>query len=359
MSATLRPSLALAILLIALLPVGRVPVWAQETADAPPAAEQPATQEPPAAPDATAVARTVVNLLPDPRQWASEVFETALVVILRAIADVARGIVDAVLNSSLDFVFQTPPAGSYASPTVRALWGTTRAIANAALVLVALWGGVNLVVRQHVRAPYHDALELLPRLVLGALLANASLLWVQLAIDLNSALCNAIGRSSLPAWERTDAGSRAITDVLATLIYLLTSVFLVLQMLARLALVDVLIVVAPLGLLCWVLPQTQGYARRWSSAFVGAVFAQFLQVLTLKLGGSLLTELQPMAADAAFLALFLGVAVMILTLKVPGLLGAEIGSGLDLVRYVAYREAAQWIAGKLHPDRASRGKGGR
>ena len=38
--------------------------------------------------------------------------------------------------------------------------------------------------------PYHEAMELLPRLVLGALLVNTSLSWAQLAIDLNNALCS-------------------------------------------------------------------------------------------------------------------------------------------------------------------------
>ena len=56
-------------------------------------------------------------------------------------------------------------------------------------------------------------------------------------------------------------------------------------MLMRLALIDVLLVAAPLGLLCWVLPQTQGWARLWSSTFFTAVFTQFVQVLALKLGG--------------------------------------------------------------------------
>jgi hypothetical protein len=294
----------------------------------------------------------LLSFLPDPKAWAAEVFEEVLVALLRGVADALRGVVAAVMGSALNFVTQTPPAGSYASPTVGALWDATRGAANAALALIAAWGGINLIVREHVRATYHDAMELVPRLVVGALLVNTSRWWAQLAIDANNALCAAAGQTSLPAWERADTAAAALMDLIAALVYLVAGLVLLLQMLTRLALVDVLIVLAPIALACWVLPQTQGWARAWSHAFVATVFAQFAQVLTLKLGASLLTELAPMAADAAVLALFLGVAVIALTLKVPGLLRADVPSQLGFVRYQAYRSASIAVAG-------GRGGGGR
>ena len=217
-------------------------------------------------------------------------------------------------------------------------------VANAALVLVALWGGFNLIAREHLGAPYHEAMALFPRLVLGALLANTSLIWTQLAIDANNALCQAIGQASLPAWERADPAAQLLVDVIAILIYLVTSLLLVLQMLMRLALIDVLLVISPLGLLCWVLPQTQSWARLWSSTFFGAVFTQFVQVLALKLGGSLLTDLVPLAPDASLLAFFLGVAVLLLTMKIPGLMRNHLGDGLGFARYVIYHQATRRLA---------------
>ena len=116
-------------------------------------------------------------------------------------------------------------------------------------------------------------------------------------------------------------------------------------MLMRLALVDVLLVVSPLALLCWVLPQTQSWARLWTSLFFGSVFTQFVQVVALKLGGSLLTEVTPMAPDAALLAVFLGVAVLALTLKIPGLMRTHVGDGLGFVRSYVYRQGAHALEG--------------
>jgi len=305
-----------------------------------------ATPPPPEGDPAPDPSGGLLGFLPDPKQWAADVFNQVLVDLLQGLSNAIRGVVGSVMGSSLNFITQTPPAGSYASPTVQTLWNVVRAIANAALVLVALWGGFNLIAREQVGSPYHEAMEVFPRLVLGALLANTSLTWAQLAIDANNALCQAIGQASLPAWERADSATQLLVEVIAILIYLVTSLLLLLQMLMRLALIDVLVVVSPLGLLCWVLPQTQGWARLWSSTFFGAVFTQFVQVLALKLGGSLLTELTPMAADAALLAVFLGVAVLLLTMKIPGLMRNHLGDGLGFARYFVYRQGARALEGR-------------
>jgi len=281
--------------------------------------------------------------LPDPRQWAADVFNQVLINLLNGLAGALHALVGSVLGSSLNFITQTPPAGSYASPTVEALWNVVRGIADAALVLVALVSGFNLIARAQTSATYPDALEFFPRLALGALLANTSLWWGQLVIDANNALCQAVGQATLPAWDRVDVGTQLLVDVIGILIYLVTSLLLLLQMLMRLALVDVLLVVSPLALLCWILPQTQGWARLWTSTFFGSVFTQFVQVVTLRLGGSLLTEVTPMAPDAALLAVFLGVAVLALTLKIPGLLRTHVGDGLGFVRYYVYRQGARTL----------------
>ena len=328
------------------------PVYAEDPPPEPTPVATP-TPAPPEGDPAPDPSGGLLGFLPDPKQWAADVFNQVLVDLLQGISNAIRGVVGSVLGSSLNFITQTPPAGSYASPTVQTLWNVVRAIANGALALVALWGGFNLMVREQIGSPYHEAMELFPRLALGALLANTSLTWAQLAIDANNALCQAIGQASLPAWERADSATQLLVDVIAILIYLVTSLLLLLQMLMRLALIDVLLVVSPLGLLCWVLPETQGWARLWSSTFFAAVFTQFVQVLALKLGGALLTELTPMALDAALLAVFLGVAVLLLTMRIPGLMRNHLGDGLGFARYFAYRQVAQALEG-----RASRSRGG-
>jgi hypothetical protein len=337
--AVTAPALVLAIWVVATTPAHAQEPPVEAAPVATPAPSQPESDQGPGS-------GNPLDFLPDPREWVGEVFSHALVSLLRTISEGLRSLVGGVMSSSLNFVTQTPPAGSYASPTVLALWGAVRAIANAALVLVVLWGGFDLILRDHLGSPYHEAMELFPRAVLGALLANTSLTWAALAIDANNAISGVLGQASLPAWDRADTASQLLVDVISILIYLVTSLLLLLQMLMRLALIDVLLVVSPLALLCWVLPQTQGWARLWSGTFFSAVFAQFVQVLALKLGGALLTELTTVAADAALLAVFLGVAVLAVTMRIPSLMRNQLGDGLGFARYFAYRQAAGALGGR-------------
>jgi hypothetical protein len=164
-----------------------------------------------------------VNLFADLTRTAGDLFTRSLVALFQGIADAARRIVEGVMGSSINFITQTPPSVSYDSPTVRGLWATVRGIANAGLALVALWGGFNLMAREHLGAPYHAAMELFPRIVIAALLVNTSLWWAQLAIDANNALCLAFGQVSLPAWENAASGAQAFANVLVAVVYLVTA----------------------------------------------------------------------------------------------------------------------------------------
>lgn len=293
-------------------------------------------------PRAVALAPPLPILPPSPisPELLKELFVQLLLDILAGVIAGLRAPLDAWLASPLNFVSQTPPLGSYASPVVTGLWGTVRAAANVLLALVVVASGLNVMLKDRIGAPYHEAAEVLPRAVIGAALANASLWLAELAIDFNNALCGLIGGTSLPGWQNAGAGERTFTTVVAALLYLVVALFLILQMLMRLALIDVLIVVAPFALLCWTLPQTQGWARRWSAAFTGAVFTQFLQIVALKLGAELFTDLTP-AADtgAALLPSLLGIAVLVLTIRLPGLLGLRGGGGGGgVLRYVAFQQ---------------------
>src|SRR6266545_307282 len=131
------------------------------------------------------------------------------------------------------------------------------------LGVVTVWSGINLIVHPHVRAPYHGALELIPRVLVGALLVNTSLNWGRFTIDANNALCQALGVAALPGWSELSSGNASglLMTLIGFLIYLVMGALLLGQMLMRLALVDALLVISPIALLCWVVPQTYGWAR--------------------------------------------------------------------------------------------------
>lgn len=184
----------------------------------------------------------------DPRAWATDLVDALLTSIGEALIGAMRGFTDWALGlegGSLNFVTQTPPEGSYASPTVRSLWDYSRAIVNAAFAVIVLWGGLNVMVKEHTRSPYHAAMELLPRLLIGALAANLSLSFARFFIDLNNAVAGGLGEVALPGYDQATPAQEGIAVIVTALAYAVVTLLLVLQMLMRLALVDLLIIPPP------------------------------------------------------------------------------------------------------------------
>ena len=281
----------------------------------------------------------------DPREWAASILDGVVSALGRELLGAMRSFIDWALGfggSSLNFVTRTPAQGSYESPTVRSLWDFSRAIANAGLALVVMWGGFNVMVRQHIGSPYHGAMELLPRVILAALAVNLTLEFARVLIEVNNAFASAIGQVGLPGYEQANAAQEGIALVFVAIAYAVMALLLVFQMLMRLALLDVLIVLSPLMVLCWVLPQTQGWTRWWGHLFPITVFQQVVQLVVLRLGAALMVELVPGGAADALLTLLLGIAVAALTLRVPSLLNGQLqqaGTGAGVALVVAGRVA--------------------
>jgi hypothetical protein len=263
----------------------------------------------------------------DPRKWAGDILNAVLTTIGQALLEAIRGFVDWALgfgDSSLNFVTRTPAEGSYGSPTVRAMWDFSRALVNVLLAVIVMWGGFNIMVKEHTRSPYHEVMELLPRLILGALAANLTLEFARFLIDANNALSAAVGQVTLPGYDAATPTQEGVALIFTALAYGVVAILLVLQMLMRLALIDLLIILAPVAALLWVLPQTQGWARWWANLFPIVVFQQAIQMMVLRLGSALMVELTPGSLSNALLTLLLGIAVCWLTLKVPAILRGQV-----------------------------------
>jgi hypothetical protein len=77
---------------------------------------------------------------------------------------------------------------------------------------------------------------------------------------------------------------------------------------------------------CWILPQTHAWGRLWGTLFIGTVFAQTVQVIALRLGFNLATDM-PQQTAAGLIQPLLGIAVLALVLKIPGLMRGGGGGG--------------------------------
>ena len=283
----------------------------------------PAPGAAPTAPTTTTTSSSPGWGLPDPAQWAQQAlaavlsafFSGALAALLKVLAW-AQGLG----GSAFNFLTRTPPEGSYASSSVITLWTWVVGVADAALALLVMWGGYLVMSRHALDLRAHSAMQMIPRIALAALAANLSLAFATFFIDLGNALSNGVGQVALPGYAAASATQQDMATLILAVVYAIVGFLLVAQMLLRLALLDLLIVLAPLGFLCWALPTTQAWARLWTSTFVATALVQFLQMLALRLGALLINELTPGRLDSATLTLLVGIAALVLTFKLPGIL---------------------------------------
>ncbi len=230
--------------------------------------------------------------------------------------------------NDVNFLTHTPENLSYNDDLVKQFATATQVLADGLLAVVVLVSGYNVMLRPYMGSTYAGALEFLPRLLLGGVLINTAAWWCRLAIDANNAACGAFGGPSVADVVSTilRVAVDHISGLLMLLVATVMAILLLIQQLMRLALVDVLLILSPLAALMWILPQSQSWGRLWGRLFVATVFAQAVQVLTLRLGFNLATGLPPLTASGLLQPL-LGIAVLALTLKIPSLMSGGAAGG--------------------------------
>src|SRR5919108_179013 len=161
--------------------------------------------------------------------------------------------------------------------------------ANGFFVILVIVAGAIVMGYETVQSSY-SVKEMAPRVVLGILAANASLLIAGLAIDLANALSQAfLGQGIGPASATGTMRVLVLTAIagggtflvlvglaVAVLVLLLAAVWVI-----RVSLVVVLVAGSPLALACHALPQTEGAAQFWWRALAACLGIQVAQSLVL------------------------------------------------------------------------------
>ena len=238
-----------------------------------------------------------------------------------------------------DILTGTPPDLTYAHPLVRDAWLIVWAVASGALVVILGWMGLSLIVQQHLGRQSAGWREMVPRLVLGLVAAASSLWWCALVIDVAHAVSGFIAaemnvnpgdllRAPLDTFlTAVQAGSVGMAQLLALLylVYGFFVLYIVVQMVLRLALIDILLALAPIALGLWILPHTAGWGRHWLRLFMTTVFQQAVQLIALALGFGFLNEFAEIAAfepvQDLIWKLLLSLAFVYLATRVPSMLG--------------------------------------
>lgn len=209
----------------------------------------------------------------------------------QAITDWFSDLVGSGLQPGLDLlgaaVLATPEVASQGR--VRDLWGMSAGVANAALVLLALIGGVIVMSHETLQHRY-AAKEIAPRLVVAVVATNASLAVAGQAIGLANAASKGILGGGLTPEAASGQLRGLMTNVLrdgGVFLVLLGVVvaamvlIVVVVYVARVALLVVLVSAAPLALAGHALPQTEGLARLWWRSLAALLGIQLAQSLTL------------------------------------------------------------------------------
>jgi hypothetical protein len=202
-----------------------------------------------------------------------------------------RGLVTSALNPVLALLGRTVLATPAVTGIGRVaqLWGLTLGIADAFFVLLALIGGAVVMSHETLQTRYGFK-EIVPRLVVGVIAANASLAVAGLAIRLADALSAAFVGGGVNPTDAAGVLSRLVASslagggmflVLLGLVAAILAVVLLAVYVIRVALVILLVVAAPVLLACHALPQTEGLARLWWRGLAAALGVQVAQSVVL------------------------------------------------------------------------------
>ncbi|WP_433195742.1 hypothetical protein ACQP1G_42260 [Nocardia sp. CA-107356] len=211
--------------------------------------------------------------------------------VAKAIDGFFQRLVDSALNPLLELVshtlLTTPEPGDL--PQVGALWTQSWQLVLAIYGLLVMAAGVLLMVRETLQTRWSWR-ELAPRLVVGFIAAAMSMVIATTAIGFANALAQSLAGDGVDS----DSAVAALTQLAATggtapgtfTILLLVAlvvmlVVLLISYVVRVAVTAILIIAAPLALMCHALPGLEVVARWWWRSFAACLAIQVVQSLTL------------------------------------------------------------------------------
>lgn len=218
-----------------------------------------------------------------------------------------------------------------ANPTVFHLNGSIAIAADVLAGAVVVFASLRSMFEHVSYRPRYTLKIVLPRLLVAIALVHGSIYFIQMAIDLNNALSQmalSLGGNLSPdalPWSGTLGPASVQTIQLSqdlfraffALAVVVALVILVLTYIVRTALLEILVVLAPLAALCTVLPDTRGYARIWLRLFMVTVFMQAVQMIVLRVA----TSTGFGGGDGLAQSLY-ALAILWIMLKVPGAMHA-------------------------------------
>ena len=211
--------------------------------------------------------------------------------VSNAITSWFAGLVKSAVNPLLALIgrtaLSTPQPDTVAA--VRTLWSTGLGIADACYGLLVLVGGIIVMSHETLQTSY-SAKEIAPRIVIGFVTANLSMVLMSKAIDLANGLSAAFTAGGVSPQGAATAlmntlGNSISSGGIFLILLALAGVVLALVLAAvyviRLMAIVLLAAAAPLCLALYALPQTAWAARWWWRALTAALAIQVAQGLVM------------------------------------------------------------------------------
>jgi hypothetical protein len=211
------------------------------------------------------------------------------------------------------------------------LWAVTLGIADSLLVLLVLAGGAVVMGHETLQTRY-TVKDVLPRMVVAVVAANASLALVGAAVTAANALSAALLGGGVNPGDAGAMVSKLVLSplvdggaflVLLGLVAAVLAVLLVVTYLLRVAVLVLLVAGAPLLLVCHALPGTDGLARLWWRGIAAALGVQVAQAFMLITAVRVFlaadgTPALGLSAGGGLVDLLVGICLLYLLVRIPG-----------------------------------------
>ena len=267
-----------------------------------------------------------------------------------------------------DIFSSTPPGFTWDNPVVKRVWALTWIIAGGVLFALLVWQGLKMTYDIWIEPQATFGFrELVPRFLLAVALAAGSLYIAQFVLVLASDItCFVAQTTGMTMWGMIggtfgvlfdaflgwhtafleDIESMHLSELLkgvffALALTLVLAVFVLgilllflkvgLGMLMRIALLAVLIALAPLAFAFYASETTSHWTRKWVAMFLGATFQQVFVLIVVYIGGNLAGTYMAEGQESGMGEMVIGLLLAFLTLaladKVPSIINPS-GQGL-------------------------------
>jgi hypothetical protein len=218
------------------------------------------------------------------------------------------------------------------NPAIAHLNGSLALVADVLVGAVLLYASLRSMFERTSNARYALGV-VVPRVMAALVLVHGSIYFIQMAVDLNNAIGGVVQSLGDPLtidtlpWSGSMSaatvsiiqGSQDLFHAVFALGVIVAVVILVISYVIRTAMLDILVVLAPLAALCSVLPETRHYASTWLRLFMVAVFMQSVQLIILRVATAV--GFGSGSGSGIAESLF-ALAILWIVLKVPGTLHA-------------------------------------